>query len=321
MNQVQNRFIETNGIKIHVAEQGKGPLVVLCHGFPESWYSWRYQLKALSEKGFCAVAPDQRGYGQTDKPQAIEEYNILQLTGDIVGLVDALDYKQAIVVGHDWGAAVAWHCALLRPDIFRGLVLLSVPYLPRNWGSIAPTQMMKEIAGDQEFYQLYFQEPGKAEVDLEANVKKTIAMSFYAASGEAKPEESWNPFFSKSQKFFDADSVAEKLPSWLKEEELNYFVKEFERTGFRGGLNWYRNIDRNWELTPFLSGAQIQQPTLFIAGEKDAVISMYSEAFENLEKSIPNLKDKILLPDAGHWIQQEQPEKVNQLLFDFCRSF
>ena len=202
MNQIQNRFIETNGIKMYVAQQGKGPLVVLCHGFPESWYSWRSQLKALSENGFCAVAPDQRGYGQTDKPQAIEAYNILQLTGDIVGLVNALAQKPAIVVGHDWGACVAWHCALLRPDIFRGLVLLSVPYLPRNWGSVPPTQIMKEIAGEQEFYQLYFQEPGKAEADLEANVRKTIAMSFYAASAEATPEECWKPFFLQVAEVF-----------------------------------------------------------------------------------------------------------------------
>ena len=321
MNQIQNRFIETNGIKMYIAQQGKGPLVVLCHGFPESWYSWRHQLKALSENGFSAVAPDQRGYGQTDRPQAIEAYNILQLTGDIVGLVNALEQKQAIIVGHDWGAFVAWHCALLRPDIFRGLVLLSVPYLPRNWGNVPPTQILKKVAGDNEFYQLYFQEPGKAEADLEANVRKTIAMLLYAASAEATPKDSWKPFFSKSQKFVSADSVSEKLPSWLREEDLNYFIKEFERTGFRGGLNWYRNLDRNWELTPFLSGAQIQQPTLFIAGEKDAVISMYSEAFENLEKTIPNLKEKILLPDAGHWLQQEQPEKVNQLLINFCQSF
>lgn len=304
MNQVQHRFIETNSIKMHIAEQGSGALIILCHGFPEIWYSWRHQLKALAEAGFHAVAPDQRGYGQTDRPEPIEAYNILQLTGDIVGLIHAIGESKAIIVGHDWGAIVAWHCALLRPDIFHGLVLLSVPYLPRSWSNIRPTKTMKEKAGEKQFYQLYFQEPGLAEAELEANVRQTMASSFYTASGEAPPQQRWNPFFPKSQKFFISRDLPEKLPTWLTESELEFFTKEFERTGFRGGLNWYRNIDKNWELTSFLSGAQIQQPTLFIAGEADAVMTQRMYAFQTLEHNVPNLKQKALLSGAGHWIQQ-----------------
>ena len=172
-----HRIVDSNGIKMHIAEAGEGPLVVLCHGFPELWYSWRHQLEALAEAGYHVVAPDQRGYGQTDRPEAVEDYNILQLSGDIIGLVDAVGETEAVIVGHDWGAAVAWHCALLRPDIFRAVVLLSVPYLQRSWADIRPTEAMKQMAGDKQFYQLYFQEPGKAESELEADVRKTMLMS------------------------------------------------------------------------------------------------------------------------------------------------
>src|SRR6516165_5844013 len=160
---MNHRFVRSNGIKIHVAEDGEGPLVVLCHGYPELWYSWRHQLKASAEAGYHVVAPDQRGYGQMDRPEAIEDYNILQLSGDIIGLIDALGETGAVIVGHDWGSAVAWDCALLRPDIFRAVVLLSVPYLQRSWADIHPTEAMKQMAGENQFYQLYFQEPGKAE--------------------------------------------------------------------------------------------------------------------------------------------------------------
>jgi pimeloyl-ACP methyl ester carboxylesterase len=317
MAALNHRFIETNGIRMHIAEQGTGPLVILCHGFPECWYSWRHQLPALASAGFHAVAPDQRGYGQTDRPEPIEAYNILQLTGDIVGLVHALGGEQAIIVGHDWGAPVAWFCALLRPDIFQAIALLSVPYLPRAWNDIRPTDAMKLMAGDQEFYQLYFQEPGKAEAELEADVRKTVRMFLYSASGNAPPEKRWRFLFSKSEKLLDTGFEPDVLPAWLTGHDIDYFTQEFERTGFRGGLNWYRNIDRMWELTPFLSGARLRQPALFVAGEVDAVIMMYAQAFNALEASVPDLRKKVLLPGAGHWIQQERPAEVNQLLIEF----
>ncbi len=321
MKEVKHRFVDTNCIKMHIAEQGEGPLVVLCHGFPESWYSWRHQLGALARAGFRAVAPDQRGYGQTDKPEEIEEYGIFKLTGDIVGLVHALGEERAIIVGHDWGAPVAWHCALLRPDIFYAVALLSVPYMPRAWDAIKPTDLMNIIQGDGQFYQLYFQEPGKAEAELEADVQKTMRMFLYSASGDPPPEKRWRFIFDKSESFLDSGSMPETLPSWLSEEDLDFFTAEFERSGFRGGLNWYRNLDKNSELACFMAGQKLIQPMLFIAGEEDAVITMYRDGYDNLEQVVPNLTKKVLLPAAGHWVQQERPEAVNELLVEFVRSF
>lgn len=317
MEGVTHRFIETNHIKMHIAERGSGPLVVLCHGFPESWYSWRHQLLALSEAGYHVVAPDQRGYGQTDQPEAIASYNILELTADIVGLVDALNQKQAVIVGHDWGAGVAWYCSLLRPDIFRATVLLSVPYIPRTWADSRPTDAMRQMVGENQFYQLYFQEVGKAEAELEADVRKVVTMLLYSASGDPPPEKRWRYLFGKSETLLDTVTQPETLPAWLTEQDIDFFTDEFERTGFRGGLNWYRNSDRNWELTAFLSGAQLRQPALFVAGELDSVIMMYRDAFDAMGETVPNLKKKVLLPGAGHWIQQERPTEVNQLLIEF----
>ena len=314
---LEHRVIESNGIKMHLAEQGDGPLVVLCHGFPELWYSWRHQLTALAEAGYHAVAPDQRGYGQTDRPAAIEDYHVFELTADVVGLVNALGEERAVIVGHDWGAAVAWHCALLRPDVFSAVVLLSVPYLQRSWTDPRPTERMKQLAGEGHFYQLYFQEPGKAETELEADVRKSMRMLLYSASGNASPEDRWRFLFSKSGTFLDTGVAPEHLPAWLTEADLDFFVSEFERTGFRGGLNWYRNLDALWELAPFLSGAKMWQPSLFIAGELDAVIAMYRPAFDDLEQTMPSLGKKVLLPGAGHWIQQERPAEVNELLLEF----
>ena len=320
MSSLNHRSIETNGINMHFVEQGEGPLVIMCHGWPESWYSWRHQLSALAEAGFHAVAPDQRGYGQTDKPEAIEAYNILQLTGDIVGLVRALGEEKAIIVGHDWGAPVAWHCALLRPDIFYALGLLSVPYLPRIPGNMRATEAMSRMAGEQEFYQLYFQEPGKAEAEFEADVRKSMLAFLYSASGDPPPEQRWRFLFGKHEKLMDTVTVPDTLPDWLTEADLDFFTKEFEQSGFRGGLNWYRNIDRMSELTPFLIGAKIQQPTLFVAGEIDAVVLMYGEQIKTLGQNIPNLKKKVMIPGAGHWIQQERPSEVNEQVIEFLKD-
>jgi pimeloyl-ACP methyl ester carboxylesterase len=315
--ETRQRMIETNGIHMHIAEQGQGPLVILCHGFPELGYSWRHQLPALAEAGFHAVAPDQRGYGRTDRPEPIEAYNIFQLVGDMVGLVHALGEERAVIAGHDWGAPVAWHAALLRPDIFHALILLSVPYAGRSWGGIRPTEAMKKMAGDRQFYILYFQEPGKAEKELEADVRGTMLKSFYTLSGDPPPEKRWAFLFAKDQKFIDTSHMPDTLPAWLTEPDIDIFTEAFERTGFRGGLNWYRNIDRNWELTPFLNGARIHQPSLFVAGELDGVIAMNRGAFENLEKAMSGLKCKILIPGAGHWVQQERPREINDLIVGF----
>lgn len=320
MDQIRHRFVVTNGIRMHIAEQGEGPLVVLCHGFPECWYSWRHQLRALAEAGYRAVAPDQRGYGQTDQPAAIDTYHILELTADIVGLVHALGEQTATVIGHDWGSPVAWHCALLRPDIFDSLALLSVPYLRRPWEDMRPTEVMQLMVGEKQFYQLYFQEPGKAEAELEADVPKTMRMLLYSGSGDAPPEKRWRAIFHKSETLLDTCVLPDELPPWLTEEDVEFFAREFQRSGFRGGLNWYRNIDRTWELTPFLRGAKLLQPTMFLAGEDDGVIVMYRQALDAMEEAAPNLTRKVLIPGAGHWVQQERPQEVNQALIEFLRG-
>ncbi len=315
------RTVTSNGITMRIAEQGTGPLVLLLHGFPEGWYSWRHQLAALSAAGFRVVAPDQRGYGGTDKPEAIDAYDILTLTADVVGLVEALGENEAVVVGHDWGAPVAWHCGLLRPDVFRAVGLLSVPYLPRVWGEPRPTDLMRAmVPPGQVFYQLYFQEPGKAEADMEADTRRAMAMFLYAASGDATPEKRWRYVFGDSERLLDTGGLPDVLPAWLTEVDLDHWVAEFARGGFRGPLNWYRNLDRAWATTRFLCGAKLRQPVLFAAGDKDVVVEMYRPAVNALPHTCADLRVNELLPGAGHWVQQERPERVNELLLGFLRG-
>jgi pimeloyl-ACP methyl ester carboxylesterase len=320
MTNLQHGFVNTNGIKLHYVEQGSGPLVVMCHGWPESWYSWRHQVPALARAGFRAVAPDQRGYGQTEAPEAIDSYNILNLVGDIVGLVNGLGESQAIIVGHDWGAPVAWHSSLLRPDIFRACALLSVPYIPR--GPVRPSIGWKALEGtDKHFYQNYFQEPGRVEKELDGDPRRSMAMMLYGASGDPPPEERWQFLFPRSKKFIESGVVPKKLPPWLTEADLEFFAGEFKRAGFRGGINWYRNFDRNWELTGFLDGAKLRQPSMFAAGEHDVVIAMMGgDAAPIVKTSMPDCRTMTIIPGAGHWIQQERPQQINQLLVDFAKG-
>lgn len=315
------RTVHSNGMTMRIAEQGTGPLVLLLHGFPEGWYSWRHQLAALAAAGYRAVAPDQRGYGGTDKPDAIDAYDILSLTADVVGLVDSLGEREAVVVGHDWGAPVAWHCGLLRPDVFRAVGLLSVPYLPRGWNDLRPTDAMLAMCGtDQDFYQRFFQEPGKAEEELEGDVRRALTMLLYAASGDAPPPDRWRYLFNKGEKLLDTGGYPDTLPAWLTPADLDYYTAEFTRGGFRGPLNWYRNLDRMWEQTRFMCGAKLRQPVLFAAGEKDAVVEMYRPAVGAMPVTCSDLRVNKLLPGVGHWIQQERPERVNELLLDFLRG-
>ena len=321
MDQLKQRIVETNGIRMHIAEQGAGPLVILCHGFPEVWYAWKHQIPALAEAGFRVVAPDQRGYGRTDAPEAIEDYDMLKLTADMVGLVDALGEEKAVIIGHDWGAPVAWHCALLRPDVFYGLGLLSVPYRQGVWGSSKPTDRMKTMVDEKtEYYQLYFQEPGRVEEELEENVRDALLMMFYSASGDPAPDQHQRFIFNQGERFTDTGIVPDEIPAWLTEADLDFFTKEFEHSGFRGGVNWYRNMDRNWELSPFLNKAVIQQPALFVSGELDGITEIMREPFDDLEKTIPNLTKKVLIPGAGHWVQLERPDAVNRELITFLQG-
>jgi pimeloyl-ACP methyl ester carboxylesterase len=325
LSEVKHCVVETNGIRMHIAECGEGPLAVLCHGFPESWYSWRHQLRALAEAGFRCVAPDMRGYGQTDRPEEIDQYTLLQLVGDMVGLLDALGAQQAVIAGHDWGAPVAWHSALLRPDRFRGVIALSVPFIPRR--PARPTTLMPQN-DDAFFYQLYFQAPGVAEVELERDVRLTVRSLLYSASGDAPRRENDGMHLGEvgmvpRQGGFLARMVNPTLlPSWLTEVDLAFYVNEFMRTGFRGGLNWYRNIDRNWELLAAFADARVSVPALYIAGDRDLVVAFrgVDQIIRKLANFVPQLRGTLMLPGCGHWTQQERAPEVNEAMIDFLRG-
>jgi pimeloyl-ACP methyl ester carboxylesterase len=321
---IRHRTLETNGIRMHVAEAGDGPLVVLCHGFPESWYSWRHQLRALAGAGYHAVAPDQRGYGQTDRPEAIDQYTLLHLVGDLVGLLDALGAPTAAVAGHDWGAPVAWHAALLRPDRFRAVIGLSVPFTPR--GRARPTTVMPRT-DDAVFYQLYFQEPGVAEAELERDPRESIRRMLYWGSGDGQrgahvPGSGAVGMVRRDGGFLARREAPAALPAWLTEADVDHYAGEFARTGFRGGLNWYRNIDRNWELLCPWAGARISVPALYVTGDRDLVVTFrgMDKLLPALETFVPDLRQSLMLPGCGHWTQQERPDEVNAAMLRFLET-
>jgi pimeloyl-ACP methyl ester carboxylesterase len=317
MPELQHRFVETNGVRLHLVEAGEGPPVVLLHGFPESWYSWRHQLAALAEAGFRAVAPDQRGYGQSDRPEPIEAYTIFHLVGDVIGLLDALGEERAVVVGHDWGGPVAWNAALFRPDRLRGVVGLSVPYLPR--GGRSPLGTYRAAPGER-FYQLYFQEPGVAEADLERDVRGTLRRALYGLSGDSPVVP--DMLVREGLGFLGEIEAPDQLPAWTNEADVDVYAAEFRRTGFAGGLNWYRNIDRNWALSAPWQGAAVMVPALYVVGDRDVVYHFprVRDLIANLPRFVPKLTRSIVLPGCGHWTQQERPAEVNQALLDFLRG-
>jgi pimeloyl-ACP methyl ester carboxylesterase len=323
---VAHRTVEANGIHLHIAERGEGPLVVLCHGFPECWYSWRHQLAALSAAGFHAVAVDMRGYGQSDRPEAIDQYTLLHLVGDMVGLLDALGAEQAVIAGHDWGAGVAWTAALLRPDRFRAVIALSVPFRPRSRSPVVPTSVMPR-SDNAIFYQLYFQVPGVAENELERDVRETFVKVLFAASGDVPSRGAAGPGSSigmvpRNGGVLTGMMIPAALPAWLRESDIDFYVSEFARTGFRGGLNWYRNVDRNWELLAPFAGAKVTVPALYMVGDRDLVVSFrgMDQVIANLANDVPRLRGNIMLPGCGHWTQQERASEVNAAMIDFLRQ-
>jgi pimeloyl-ACP methyl ester carboxylesterase len=315
MSQIAHRTIQTNGIAMHIAEQGEGPTVVLCHGFPELWYSWRHQIGALADAGYHVVAPDQRGYGGTDRPEPIEDYDILHLTDDLLGLLDALGHDDAVFIGHDWGAPVVWNLALRAPERVRGVVGMSVPFLPR--GDVDPISLFETLFGDTFFYMLYFQEPGVADADLGRDPRDTIHRFASAISAE-RSAETFQPLPKQGTRFADWLPDPGPLPRWLTEDDLDYYASEFSRTGFTGGLNWYRNMRRNWVITEDLAATKVASPALFIAGEMDPVVMMASPV--GMEEWVPDLRGTVMLPATGHWTQQERPAEVNAALVDFLSA-
>jgi pimeloyl-ACP methyl ester carboxylesterase len=314
--EITHRDVEVEGVRLHLAEAGTGPTVLLLHGFPECWYSWRHQLVALAAAGFHAVAPDQRGYGRSDAPEAVERYSILHLVGDALGVLDAVGAERAVVVGHDWGAPVAWHTALLRPDRVRGVAGLSVPLVPRS--PVPPLAAMRASLGEG-YYMVHFQQRGVADAELGANPRETFRRLLGGTGGEQEPPV---PVVPEGGGFLDALGADRPLPGWLTEEDLDVFVDEYAGTGFTGGLNWYRNLDRNWELSAPWRDARVRVPALYLAGDRDLVLAGRDPqaVVAVLRRSVPGLRRAEILPGCGHWTQQERPAEVSEALIDFARA-
>ena len=284
--ELRHRHVTANGIRVHFVEQGQGFPVVLCHGFPELWYSWRHQVPALAAAGLRAIVPDLRGYGETDKPTAVEDYDAHHLAGDLVGLLDALELEKAVIVGHDWGSIVVWVTALMHPERVERVVSLNVPY--RGHAALFPPIRVLQEAGDERFnYVVFFQEPGLAEgyyaSDLPGNLMRTY-------QGVAHNKE------------------------FLSPDEFQVFLAAFEKGGLSGPLNFYRNIDRNCEIMAPFDGRQVPHPTLMITADNDPILR--PEMAEGMESFVPDLCVE-LVRDCGHWTQQEKPQEVNRLLLDF----
>jgi pimeloyl-ACP methyl ester carboxylesterase len=294
---VNHGQLQVNGIELHVAELGNGPPVVLCHGFPELWYSWRHQLPALAEAGYRAVAPDMRGYGQSSIPEDVDAYDVPTVCGDMLGLLDALGEQRAVFVGHDWGAAVVWQLALAHPERVAAVAGMSVPFTPRS--PVPPLGQLRKALGE-DFYMIWFQQPGVADGALARDVRRTLTTP-----------KVWTRQWSQ-------EDEKPTLPAWLTEEDLRIYVEAFERTGFTGGLNYYRNLDRTWELTADLAGRRVEPPALFLTGSRDPVARFIPS--ELMDGWVTDLRQKVVVEGAGHWVQQQCPTEVNAALLSFLAS-
>ncbi|MFJ8632252.1 alpha/beta fold hydrolase [Streptomyces sp. NPDC093568] len=316
---VTHRMVPAPAGRLHLAEQGTGPLVLLVHGFPECWYSWRHQLPALAAAGYRAVALDVRGYGRSSKPESVAAYRMLDLVEDNVAVVEALGERPAVIVGHDWGATIAATSALLRPDVFRAVGLLSVPYTPP--GGPKPSEVFASMGGPEEFYVSYFQEPGRAEAEIEPDVRGWLAGFYAALSAATMPAPGApDPHFVTPGGTLRDRFPAGRLPAWLDETDLDLYAGEFERTGMTGALNRYRNMDRDWADLADRGGAPITQPALFLGGALDASTTWLTEAIAAFPTTLPGLLSSHVLDGCGHWIQQERPWETNRLLVDWLDS-
>ncbi|WP_156764095.1 alpha/beta fold hydrolase [Mycobacterium sp. 852002-50816_SCH5313054-b] len=309
------RLVDTNGVQLRVTEAGDrgAPVVILAHGFPELAYSWRHQIPALAEAGYHVLAPDQRGYGGSSRPEAIEAYNIHELTADIVGLLDDVGAERAVWIGHDWGAPVVWHAPLLHPDRVAAVAALSVPALPRS--HVAPTKAWRKLFGENFFYILYFQEPGVADAELDGDPARTMRRMMGGLTGSGGKDAMLKMAAPGPEGFIDRLPEPNGLPDWISQDDLDHYIAEFSRTGFTGGLNWYRNFDRNWETTAELDGAKIAVPCLFMAGTADPVLGFTST--DRSSEAISGPYRQVLIEGAGHWLQQERPQEVNATLLEF----
>ncbi|HET6735665.1 alpha/beta fold hydrolase [Mycobacterium sp.] len=308
------RLVETNGVQLRVIEAGDrgSPVVVLAHGFPELAYSWRHQIPALADAGYHVLAPDQRGYGGSSKPEEVDAYNVVELSADLVGLLDDVGAERAALVGHDWGSVVAWNAPLAHPDRIAGVAGLSGPPVPRP--PVSPTQIWRRRFSDNFFYILYFQEPGVADADLSRDTATTMRRVFGARlpSNEADQIAMFAP---GPRGYVERLPEVDALPEWISQDELHHYIDVFTRTGFTGPLNWYRNFDRNWELSAKFPASTITVPSLFIAGTADPVL-MFTPRDHAREVATGDYRE-VMIDGAGHWIQQERPGEVNEVLLDF----
>ncbi|MFD4902849.1 alpha/beta fold hydrolase [Streptomyces sp. NPDC048511] len=308
-----HRLVDVPGGRIHLLEQGTGPLVLMIHGFPETSYSWRHQLSAVAAAGFRAVALDVRGYGRSSAPAPVDAYRMTAHVADNVGVVHALGEETATLVGHDWGSSIAADSALLRPDMFTAAALLSVPYAP--WNPVRPTDGFARIGGDEEFYVSYFQQPGRAEAEIEPDVRGWLAGFYTSLSGDTMPPPGADsPFFVPAGGTMRDRFTGGALPSWLPQADLDVYSADFERTGLTGALNRYRNVDRDWEDLAAWDGARLTCPALFIGGALDSSTTWMADAIAAYPTTLPGLVSSHILDGCGHWIQQERPEEVNALL-------
>ncbi|MFD7334562.1 alpha/beta fold hydrolase [Streptomyces violascens] len=316
---VTHRLVPSPAGRIHLVEQGTGPLVLLVHGFPESWYSWRHQLPALAAAGYRAVAIDVRGYGRSSRPDDAAAYRLRELVADNVAVVHALGEESAAVVGHDWGSAIAANSALIRPDVFRAVGLLSVPYAPR--GGPRPSEVFASMGGDEEFYVSYFQEPGRVEAEIEPDVRGWLAGFYAAFSADTMPApEEPEPHFVARGGTLRERFPKGGLPGWLSADDLDVYAAEFERTGMTGALNRYRDMDRDWEDLADFDGAPLTQPSLFIGGALDASTTWLADAIKAYPTTLPGLMSSHVLDGCGHWIQQERRDEVSRLLINWLDS-
>lgn len=314
------QFVEANGIQFRLAQAGMdntGPLVLMAHGWPESWYNWRHQMTFLADHGYRVVAPDMRGFGATDKPEAIEDYDVITLTEDMVGILDALGEEKAIMVGHDWGSIVASHTVLLNPDRFDALIAMSVPVRERP--PVSPMDVWRERHGDNFYYILYHNEPGGvAEAEYDSDPRGLLSSLYLSPDADTEAPVITDPKRSAGG-WIQRRGAAKSLPDWMNQEDLDYLVDQFESAGFRGGVNYYRNLHRNWEITEHLEGVQVHKPVLFIAGEQDIVIAGATQPqLEGaMSKIATDLRGVILFPGVGHWVQQEAADETNEAMLEF----
>lgn len=320
-----HKFAKVNGIGMHYVEEGQGPLVILLHGYPFLWYLWRHQIKALASAGYCVVAPDQRGYGQTDCPSSVDAYDITQIVGDVVGLMKNLDSKSAVLVGQDWGSPVVYNATLMRPDLVRGVVMMCAP--PSARGVIPPSDVMKRMYADKgiNFYQSYFAEP-EATTEIMRDLRRFLLGVFYSTSGSCPADKQWRWVWKSPEPFSETYCVPATLPPHLSQQALDYYVAEFMRTGIQPANNWYVALDKSWENTSFLDGAIVQQPALYLGGERDPStrnllgIDRQGLAHKSLKTNFRDMREIVMLPGVGHTPPEERPEEVNMIVLKFLKD-